>query len=169
MESFDQIFDTLPEFSVCDAVSGAIEDCYGYEHLMTWPEDVPVECRVVHYIWSTTGFLECEGYARFFNLQCEHGAYPTAMDAIGVADVAQSIRDALSLVPAACLGDTDCIIAHFGSWEALCEAIESHEKLLYQSSSRIEAALANYVRTHKDVFRPLLPHLCTQNHWRAPS
>jgi hypothetical protein len=167
MKTFDEVFDTLDDFSICNAVSGGVEDRYGYWHLMTWPTDVPTPCKVTHYIWSTTGFLECEGYARFFTLVCDHDAFPSAMDAIGMTNVAQSIRHALSLVPQECLGNKDKIIEHFGSWDALRERVDSHEDLLFSSSKPIEVALAVYVRFHKEAFRELEPFLNQQNDWRS--
>ncbi len=89
------------------------------------------------------------------------------MRAIGIEDVAQSIEDSLALVPVDCLGFTDGLIEHFGSWEALCEAVDRHEELLFQNSSRIEAALAVYVRDHKDEFRGLMSHLKNENRWQV--
>lgn len=166
MKTFDEVFDTFNDFSICNAVSGGVEDRYGYWHLMTWPAEVHTPFKVAHYIWSTTGFLECEGYARFFSLACDHNAFHIAMDLIGIKDVAQSIRNALSLVPQYCLGNKDKLIEHFGSWDKLREVVDSHEDLLYANSKRIEASLAAYVRSHKEALRELERYMRKQNDWK---
>jgi hypothetical protein len=160
--SLDEIFQHMTDFELCDGLTSAIEERYGYDLLMTWPSSVPLVQKVVHFVWSTTGFLECEGFARFFNLDCKHSAYPDCFDILGFSSFATNIRKTLALFPQCDLGNTDALIAHFGSWKRIEELVDATESELYSNSKAIEKALAKYARDHKSEFALLLPEIRKQ-------
>lgn len=160
--SFEEVFQHMDDFSLCDVISCAVEEHYGYDILVGWPESVPLTHRVVHFIWSVTGYLECEGLARFFNLRCRHAAYPICFDILGFSRLAKDLRKTLALFPSGDLGDTDALVAHFGSWERIEELVDATESRLYAESERIQLALAKYAREHKSEFESLLPEIRRQ-------
>jgi hypothetical protein len=160
--SFEEVFQHMDDFDLCDVISCAVEERYGYDVLVDWPESVALTHRVVHFVWSVTGFLACEGVARFFNLRCSHSAYPTCFDILGLGALAEELRKALALFPASDLGDTDALVAHFGSWERIEELVDTTESKLYAESEGIQQALAKYTRDNKPEFESLLPEIRKQ-------
>lgn len=161
--TFDEIFADMKDFDLSNCISCAVEEHYGHDALMAWPAHIPIEHRIVHYIWSTTGYLECEGFARFFNLRCHHSAFPECFKLIALPEIAAEIRKTLNDFPKNALGDTETIIKHFGSWEKLEEAVDEAESKLYRASDSIQKAHAHYVREHKAAFETLLPEIRLQN------
>jgi hypothetical protein len=161
----DEIFQRMDDFSLCNVISGAVGARYGYDFLMTWPASVPLAHRVMHFAWLSTGFLECEGLARFFNLHCNHSAYPECFDILGLPSLATGLRNLLALFPKCDLGDTDALISHFGSWKRIEELVDSTESELYASSDSIQSVLASYARHHKTEFEPLLPEIRMQREY----
>ncbi len=157
--SLAEICQQMDDYDLCNGISCAVEEHYGYDLLITWPESVCLAHRVVDYVWSTTGYLKCEGFARFFNLDCNHSAYPECFDIIGLSSLAVEIRKSLQLFPKSDLGDTDALISHFGSWERIEELVDATEDEIYAKSDAIKAALASYIRSHKTEFEPLLPEI----------
>jgi hypothetical protein len=157
--SLDEIFERLGDSDLCNTVSGAVQERYGYDFLVMWPESVPLAHKLTDFVWSMTGFLENEGLARFFNSECNHEAYPECFDILGLSSLATQIRTSLKLFPKSDLGNTDALISHFGSWEKIEELVDSTESELYAKSDEIEVALANYIRNHKYEYETLLPEI----------
>jgi hypothetical protein len=97
--SLDEIFERLGDYDLCNAVSGAVQERYGYDFLVMWLESVPLTHKLTDFVWSMTGFLENEGFARFFNSECNHEAYPECFDILGLSSLATQIRTSLKLFP----------------------------------------------------------------------
>lgn len=165
-DSLDEVFQLADDFNLCNIISDVIEERYGYDPVMMWSDSIPYAQRLVEYTWSTTGFLECEGFARFFNLECNHSAYPECFDVLGLSSLASTIRESLKLFPKSDLGDTDALISHFGSWEQIEKIVDDAESELYSKSKEIEIALANYIRNHKSEFESLLPEIQTNHGYK---
>ena len=89
--NLDDIFSSLRDFDLADCISCVVEEKYGYEVLMQWPDSVPEVHRVVHFIWSNTGYAECEGYVMFMILDCHHAALPVAFRLVGLLDLANIV------------------------------------------------------------------------------
>ncbi|HEY5345004.1 MAG TPA: DUF4375 domain-containing protein [Verrucomicrobiae bacterium] len=160
--SLDEICQRMSNFDLCNEISRVVEERYGYDLLITWPESVPLSHRLVDFVWNTTGYLENEGFARFFNLVCNHSAYPECFDIIGLSSLAADVRKSLKLFPKGDLGNTDALISHFGSWEQIEKLADATESELYSKSDDIEAALANYIRNHKHEFESFVPEIRKQ-------
>ena len=154
-----EIFQRLDDFNLCDAISSAAEDHYGYEVLINWPQSVPIEHKLPHFVWSVTGFLECEGFARFFGLKCKHSVYPECFDVLGLPALATSVRKSLKFFPECDLGDSDLLVEHFGSWEQIRELVDAAESTFYSDSKTIETALGKYIRERQSKYRVLLPRI----------
>lgn len=160
--NFDQVLEAFDDFGLSDSVSCAIESTHGYDSLVQWSTTIPLPHRIVHMTWSTSGFLECEGFARFMNLECRHAAYADCFDAIGLPNIATTIRAAIESVPAECLGDTDRLVNHFGSWESLAETVEPAQKTLFASRDERVSSVASYIRENRTAFFDLFPAIQRQ-------
>ncbi len=160
---FDEVIYQLDDFGLSDAVSCAIEYEYGYESLVNWSPAIPRSFRIVHVTWSTTGFLEGEGFARFMNLDCHHSAYAECFEVIGLPKIAAAIRASLDLVPGDCLGDTDKLASHFGSWENLERLMEPTQKILFAAHDQSISSVAKFIRCNKSDFAELLPTISWQH------
>lgn len=164
--SLDEVIQRMSDFDLCNAISCAVETQFGYDRLMTWPPDAPFSFRVVHFAWSTTGFIEGEGLARFFNLPCKHSAFPECLEALELPALADDIRALLKLFPECDLGQTDALISHFGSWERIEEIVDAAESRLYAESKNIQSRVAGFIRERKQEFEPLLPEIRRRKEYR---
>jgi hypothetical protein len=158
--SLEQIFSSLSDFDLANEIASAAEDKYGYDELMQWPENVPREHRVVHFIWSNTGFAETNGYVAFLMLDCHHIALPEALREVGLSDIADIVDLMIEpVIESGSLGDRNALERHFGSREQFIDWVEKFQGALFRASDRMTLAVANYCRSHQACFVSLLPEL----------
>ena len=156
----DAIFAALSDFELADAIACAVEDKYGYLALMKWPHEVPECHKVVHFIWSNTGFAECNGYVEFMMLDCHHVALPASFRAVGLGDLADIIDLMIEpCVESGALGSREALEAHFGGWEPFSEWVSQFEGALFRASDRIHDTVAAYCRVHQSSFASILPEM----------
>jgi hypothetical protein len=158
--TLETIFSSLSGFDLADGIACAAEDRYGYDELMQWPNTIPEQHRVVHFIWSNTGFAECNGYVEFLMLDCQHIALPASFRAVGLPDLANIVD--LMIEPALesnALGDQGALERHFGGWDPFSEWVNQFERTLFRASDRIHEAVAAYCHANQSSFASLLPEL----------
>ena len=147
-DHMQKLIDSASTFDLCDAVCSAIEEAHGYDSIVSAATtDIPPSRRAIHFVWSLTGFLECNGFHYFWGLNCDHGFYSEAFSKIGMPEHAKNIRDSLSvIVDKGILGDCDTVANWFGSEDAAHEASDRFETFLFAGHDQIEETLANYIR-----------------------
>jgi hypothetical protein len=165
--TLDEIFERLTDFELADGIAYAAEIRYGYDRLMSWPDDIPLPQRVVHFIWSNTGFAACEGYVEFMMLACHHSALAFSFREVGLDDLADVVDRMLAPVPAAgVLGNGEALEKHFGGWDPFSAWVNQFEGTLFGASDRIHHAVALYCRSNKRFYEELLPELRTSSAYR---
>ena len=158
--SLDAIFASLSDFDLADGITCAVEDKYGYADLMKFPDRIPESHRIVHFIWSNTGFAECNGYVEFMMLDCHHVALPAAFRFVGLDDLADIVDLMIDPVLASgSLGSQVALEAYFGGWDPFSEWVNQFERPLFRASDRIRAAVAAYCRNNQFSFTTILPEL----------
>lgn len=141
------------DFRVCDAITSAIEEYYGYEVIIKKGASVPKDRLAIHYIYSMTAFLHTNGFDYFWGVSADHDFYAIAFEEIGEDILARLIRDSLSLiVDKTVLGDYDKVTDYFGSREKQSIAAEPFEEALYSRSEQIQSELSKYIRIRRYEF-----------------
>lgn len=165
--SFDEVFVKLPDFKLADCLACAVEERYGYETIMAWSSEVPLPHRLVEFVWSTTGYAECEGYVAFMWLDCDHEALAISLRELGLGDLATLVDKMIAPVQGkAVLGNLEALEAFFGDWERFAEWVSQFETFLFAASDRIRSAVALYCRNNKEAFRDLMPEIANTNAYK---
>ena len=158
-ERLNEFFADCTDFELCNVLSLGIEKKYGFDSLRHHQKHIPHERWVIHTVWSSTGFLECEGYATLWPADMDQLGFADAMEEIGFEILASIVRDSIALVPAKLLGNWDAIEAHTASEDARDEAAELMDEKLISDHPDINGKLARYARDRRETFLDLLDDL----------
>ena len=152
----------LSDPKLAGKMKSAIESRYGYERLMNWEPDIPIECRIVHFVCASTGYAYCEGYAAYLCMACPHWELPFCFREIGLIDLALLVERMLSPIPKqGVLGNTEALKRHYGGWDNLASWVSPFESKIFEADDRIYCALAGYCRAQADSLVRLGPEIET--------
>lgn len=158
----NEFFADCTDFEICDHLSVVIENLYGFEVLQARAAHIPLERWVIHCIWGSSGFLDGEGYSYFWGSDLDHHGFAEALDEIGFNILAEIVRDSITLVPPAILGDWDAVESHTASEAAREEAAELMDEKLISDHPDFSGKLARYARDRRHTFADLLAGLKRQ-------
>jgi hypothetical protein len=143
------------DFELCDAIAGAVEEKYGYDHLTAPNHNAPLHERIPFLVWSGQGFSEAEGLARMLALPFDRNAWADAYETIGLPHIAESVRCLAARLPDPC---EECEhVAEYLS-EVTAE-LDAAEKVLFAASNDVTRSLALFVRRQIERFAGLTVRL----------
>ena len=148
------------DLRLASGVTRHVEDHYGYENIMRWDIEIPLECRVPEFTLAACGIGECSGYVAFLMMDCRHCELPNCFRILGLPDLALLIDKMLARIPAeGVLGHEEALEHHFGSWDDFAEWVGQFENELFRNFVRIVSAIASYCRVHASSFTHLSPEI----------
>jgi hypothetical protein len=162
MTSNDQInefFADCTDWELCNVLDLVIENFYGFDSLRHHQPHIPHERWVIHCVWSTSGFLDCEGYWYFWGTDLDQHGYADALEEIGFEILPGILRDSIALVPPEMLGDWDAMEAHKRSEDAREEDADLMDEKFISNHPDYTGKLARYARDRRFTFADIYDEL----------
>ncbi|MBK1883784.1 hypothetical protein JIN85_15305 [Luteolibacter pohnpeiensis] len=153
----EEILRSASDSEIISSVYGAVEDAYGYDRIVSWNEDVPLTCRVIGHVVSTSWYLLGEGYARLFNLKCNHEAFVECFRIVGLDGIADMVRSDIEVVGPEVLGDTDKIIEKYGSWNDFENFCSGSEDMFMEHEKEIRERIVAFIKENLSELRSIGP------------
>jgi hypothetical protein len=159
--TIDSVFADANDFELCDAVTSAIEDRYGFYDLLERHPDIPTDRWAAHAVWGNTGFFECEGYSRFWGSETDQAGFAEAIRMIGFPILADILENAILAVPKNILGNHDAVETHVESERIRMELAEQLDSKLISERPDITGKPATFIRYRRASYADLIEQIET--------
>ena len=155
----DKFFAACNDFELCEILTSVLEEYYGFENLKEQSEKIPIDRRLIHFLWGVYGIIEGDGYAAFWAMDCDHSSLVEALKLIRMHILADIAQKSLANIPPDKLGDWDALVEYFGGDEGFAEAVDLYDAKFINERPDITGNLASYIRLNRYSYCDLVNDL----------